>query len=169
MEMEKRVPWDQYFMSQAIVLSQRSTCRRLMVGATLVRDKRIISGGYNGSVSGEKHCMDHGCYMEDGHCIRTVHAEMNALVQCAKFGVPTEGSVIYVTHFPCLSCTKHLIQAGVKQINYLHDYHNHPYAVELLDQAGVETKQIKMPDNFFDNFNEFITNPKPQAPSTNEG
>src|SRR5690625_5297232 len=92
----ERISWNQYFMAQSHLLALRSTCRRLMVGATIVRDKRIIAGGYNGSVSGSVHCIDEGCYMIDGHCVRTVHAEANALLQCAKFGVPTEGADIYV-------------------------------------------------------------------------
>ena len=95
--MEKRIPWDQYFMLQAVLLSLRSTCTRLSVGAILVRDQRMIAGGYNGSVSGDKHCIDDGCYMVDGHCLRTIHAEMNAVLQCAKFGIPTDGAELYVT------------------------------------------------------------------------
>ena len=97
--MEKRIPWDQYFMLQAVLLSLRSTCTRLSVGAILVRDQRMIAGGYNGSVSGDKHCIDDGCYMVDGHCLRTIHAEMNAVLQCAKFGIPTDGAELYVTDF----------------------------------------------------------------------
>ncbi|HEY4601312.1 MAG TPA: ComE operon protein 2, partial [Cerasibacillus sp.] len=114
----KRIPWDQYFMAQSHLLALRSTCTRLMVGATIVRDKRIIAGGYNGSVSGSVHCVDEGCYVVDGHCVRTVHAEANALLQCAKFGVATEGAHIYVTHFPCLQCTKQIIQAGIDTVYY---------------------------------------------------
>lgn len=136
--MTHRIPWEQYFLTQSLVLSMRSTCSRLMVGAVVVRDKRIISGGYNGSVSGEAHCIDEGCYVENGHCIRTVHAEINALVQCSKFGVQTEGAEIYVTHFPCLPCTKAIIQAGIRKVTYLKNYRNHEYAIHLLEQAGVE-------------------------------
>ncbi|WP_426056759.1 deaminase, partial [Escherichia coli] len=83
-----------------------------------------IAGGYNGSVSGGTHCIDEGCYVVDNHCVRTIHAEMNAILQCAKFGVPTEGAEIYVTHFPCLQCTKMILQAGIKKIYYLKDYRN---------------------------------------------
>jgi dCMP deaminase len=85
----KRISWNEYFMAQCQLLALRSTCTRLAVGATIVRDKRIIAGGYNGSISGGVHCIDEGCYLIDGHCVRTIHAEMNALLQCAKFGVPT--------------------------------------------------------------------------------
>ena len=140
----ERIPWDQYFMAQSHLLALRSTCTRLMVGATIVRDKRIIAGGYNGSVSGSVHCIDEGCYVIDGHCVRTVHAEANALLQCAKFGVPTENADIYVTHFPCLQCTKQLIQSGIKNVFYAEDYRNHPYAVQLFEEAGVKTKKVEL-------------------------
>ncbi|TFJ94057.1 ComE operon protein 2 [Lentibacillus salicampi] len=140
----ERISWNQYFMAQSRLLALRSTCTRLMVGATIVRDKRIIAGGYNGSVSGGVHCIDEGCYVIDGHCVRTVHAEANALLQCAKFGVPTEGAEIYVTHFPCLQCCKQIIQAGIKTLYYAEDYKNHPYAVELFAEAGIETKQVAL-------------------------
>ena len=133
-------------MAQSHLLALRSTCTRLMVGATIVRDKRIIAGGYNGSVSGSVHCVDEGCYVIDGHCVRTVHAEANALLQCAKFGVPTDGADIYVTHFPCLQCTKQLIQSGIRTVYYAEDYRNHPYAIELFEEAGVKT--VKVPLNY---------------------
>lgn len=147
--MTQRIPWDQYFLSQSLVLSLRSTCERLMVGAVIVRNKRVIAGGYNGSVSGEDHCIDVGCYLEEGRCVRTVHAEMNALLQCAKFGVQTDGAEIFVTHFPCLKCTQSIIQAGIRKIYYLHDYHNHPYAKQLLSQVGIETIKGDIPEDFF--------------------
>ncbi|WP_405101082.1 ComE operon protein 2 [Oceanobacillus sp. FSL H7-0719] len=139
-----RISWDQYFMAQSHLLALRSTCTRLMVGATIVRDKRIIAGGYNGSVSGSTHCVDDGCYVIDGHCVRTVHAEANALLQCAKFGVPTDGADIYVTHFPCLQCCKQLIQSGIQTVFYAEDYHNHEYAIELFEEAGVKTKKVEL-------------------------
>ncbi|WP_278914954.1 ComE operon protein 2 [Ligilactobacillus agilis] len=141
---EKRIPWDQYFMLQAVLLSLRSTCNRLAVGAILVRDKRIIAGGYNGSVSGDDHCLDAGCYIVDGHCLRTIHAEMNAVLQCAKFGVATDDAEVYVTDFPCLQCTKMLLQAGIKKIYYLRNYHNDDYAVRLLKLKNVAVSQVKI-------------------------
>ncbi|SFA69952.1 dCMP deaminase [Lentibacillus halodurans] len=148
----QRISWNQYFMAQSHLLALRSTCTRLMVGATIVRDKRIIAGGYNGSVSGGVHCIDEGCYVIDGHCVRTIHAEANALLQCAKFGVPTEGAEIYVTHFPCLQCCKQVIQAGIKTLYYAEDYNNHPYAVELFADAGIETKKVALTDLAVDTF-----------------
>ncbi|WP_010531052.1 ComE operon protein 2 [Lentibacillus jeotgali] len=142
----ERISWNQYFMAQSHLLALRSTCTRLMVGATIARDKRIIAGGYNGSVSGGVHCIDEGCYVIDGHCVRTIHAEANALLQCAKFGVPTEGAEIYVTHFPCLQCCKQIIQAGIKTLYYAEDYKNHPYAEELFSDVGIETKKVALTD-----------------------
>jgi len=146
----ERISWDQYFMAQCYLLSLRSTCTRLMVGATIVRDKRIIAGGYNGSIAGGDHCIDKGCYIIDNHCVRTIHAEMNAILQCAKFGVPTEGAEIYVTHFPCLQCSKAIIQAGIRKVYYGEDYHNHPYAVELFQQANVHVEKVKLETDAID-------------------
>jgi dCMP deaminase len=140
----ERISWDQYFMAQSQLLKLRSTCTRLMVGATIVRDKRIIAGGYNGSVSGSFHCIDEGCYIVDGHCVRTVHAEANALLQCAKFGVPTENADIYITHFPCLQCSKQLIQAGIKTVCYQEDYRNNEFAIQLFKEAGVKMKKVEL-------------------------
>ncbi|KRL07662.1 MAG: ComE operon protein 2 [Liquorilactobacillus hordei] len=141
---DKRIPWNQYFMMQAVLLSLRSTCERLSVGAILVRDKRVIAGGYNGSVSGDEHCIEHGCYLVDGHCVRTIHAEMNAVLQCAKFGVATDGAEVYVTDFPCLQCTKMLLQSGIKKICYLRNYHNDEYALKLMKLKNVEVEQVKL-------------------------
>jgi len=137
-------------MAQSHLLALRSTCTRLMVGATIVRDKRIIAGGYNGSVSGSVHCVDEGCYVVDGHCVRTVHAEANALLQCAKFGVATEGAHIYVTHFPCLQCTKQIIQAGIDTVYYATDYRNDPYAIELFQEANIHIEKVSVNQYSFD-------------------
>lgn len=138
----ERITWDQFFLAQGHLLALRSTCTRLAVGAVVVRDRRIISGGYNGSISGGDHCIDQGCYVVDNHCVRTVHAEMNALLQCAKYGVSVSGADMYVTHFPCLPCTKSIIQAGISRLYYATDYKNNSYAIELLEQAGVEVLHV---------------------------
>ncbi|HLR70649.1 MAG TPA: ComE operon protein 2 [Pseudogracilibacillus sp.] len=142
----KRISWEQYFMAQAQLVSLRSTCTRLMVGAVIVRENRIIASGYNGSVADGDHCIDNGCYMVDGHCVRTVHAEANALLQCAKFGVATNKTDLYVTHFPCLQCCKQIIQAGVKRVFYEHDYRNHELAVQLFKESNIITKKINSND-----------------------
>ena len=138
----QRISWDEYFMAQSHLLSLRSTCSRLSVGATIVKDKRIVSGGYNGSIKGDEHCIDVGCKVVEGHCVRTIHAEINAILQCSRFGVGTEGATIYVTHFPCLNCTKSIIQAGIKEICYANDYRNNEYARELLEKSGVVVRKI---------------------------
>ncbi|MBE3596731.1 MAG: ComE operon protein 2 [Hydrogenibacillus sp.] len=138
----QRISWHEYFMAQAKLIALRATCTRLMVGAVIVRDRRVIAGGYNGSIAGDEHCIDVGCKLENGHCVRTIHAEQNALMQCAKFGVPTEGADIYVTHFPCLHCSKLLIQAGIRHIYYETPYRVDPYALELLGKAGVGATQV---------------------------
>ena len=138
----QRISWDEYFMAQSHLLSLRSTCSRLSFGATIVKDKRIVSGGYNGSIKGDEHCIDVGCKVVEGHCVRTIHAEINAILQCSKFGVGTEGATIYVTHFPCLNCTKSIIQAGIKEICYANDYRNNEYARELLEKSGVVVRKV---------------------------
>lgn len=141
-----RVSWQQYFMAQARVVSLRSTCTRLEVGAIIVRNNRIIASGYNGSIDDSAHCIDEGCHVVNNHCVRTVHAEMNALLQCAKFGVATEETEMYVTHFPCLVCAKHIIQAGIKKIYYETDYKNDPLAVNLFQEANIEVQQVHLTD-----------------------
>jgi dCMP deaminase len=138
----ERITWDQFFMAQSHLLALRSTCARLAVGATIVRDKRIIAGGYNGSISGDEHCIEEGCYVIDNHCVRTIHAETNALLQCAKYGTPSAGADLYVTHFPCLPCSKTIIQAGIKCVYYASDYKNNEYAIELFKKAGVQVVHI---------------------------
>ena len=124
------------------MVASRSTCDRAMVGCVLVnRDHRIVSTGYNGSVSGNPHCDDVGHTMRGGHCIATIHAEMNAILYCAKEGIPTKGTICYVTHFPCLNCTKALIQAGICEIIYKDDYRVDDYAVELFEKNNIPVRK----------------------------
>lgn len=137
-----RKSWDSYFMKITEMVASRSTCDRAMVGCVLVnRDHRIVSTGYNGSVSGNPHCDDVGHTMRDGHCIATIHAEMNAILYCAKEGIPTKGTICYVTHFPCLNCTKALIQAGICEIIYKDDYRVDDYAVELFEKNNIPVRK----------------------------
>ena len=141
--MKKRKSWDEYFMEIAEIVATRSTCDRAEVGCLIVNDdNRIVSTGYNGSISGNPHCNDVGHVMRDGHCIATIHAEINALIYCAREGIPVKGCRVYVTHFPCLNCTKALIQAGIKKIYYRNDYRIDDYAVELLKRNNVEFVKI---------------------------
>jgi dCMP deaminase len=135
--------WDEFFASQSRVMALRSTCPRLAVGCVIVRDKRMIASGYNGSISGGEHCIDVGCLIVDGHCVRAIHAEQNALLQCARFGIATEGADLYVTHLPCLQCTKSIIQAGIARVFYEEVYRPDPYAAELFERAGIPVKQVK--------------------------
>lgn len=138
-----RKSWKEYFMDITTRVATRSTCDRAMVGCVLVNDdNRIVSTGYNGSVSGNPHCDDVGHTMRDGHCIATIHAEMNALLYCAKEGISVDGCSAYVTHFPCLNCTKALIQSGIKSIYYLTNYRVDEYALELLDRNEVKYEKV---------------------------
>ena len=116
--MSKRLDWDSYFMRIAQQVATRSTCDRKFVGAVLVRDRTILSTGYNGSTRGTPHCDEVGHMMEDGHCVRTVHAEANAIVQAAKNGVRIEGATIYTTASPCWPCFKLIANAGIVCIAY---------------------------------------------------
>jgi dCMP deaminase len=112
----KRAPWDDYFMSIAQVVSTRSTCHRKFVGAVLVRDRMILSTGYNGSIRGMPHCCDVGHMMENNHCVATIHAEVNAILQAARNGVNIDRSTVYVTASPCWNCFKALMNAGISRI-----------------------------------------------------
>ncbi|MBN1334963.1 MAG: dCMP deaminase family protein [Deltaproteobacteria bacterium] len=116
--MASRVDWDHYFMNVARVVSSRATCDRRRVGAVIVRNRTILATGYNGSVSGLPHCDDVGHMMEDGHCVATIHAELNAVVQAARNGVRIEGASIYITASPCWNCFKVLANAGIRRICY---------------------------------------------------
>ena len=128
--MSNRMSWEKYFMEITELVASRSTCDRAWVGCVIVNSSnRIVSTGYNGSVSGNPHCDDVGHTMRDGHCIATIHAEMNALLYCAKEGIPVKNCSAYVTHFPCLNCTKALIQAGINKIYFKNDYRVDDYAI----------------------------------------
>ena len=116
MTMRARASWDEYFMAIARVVATRSTCDRKHVGAVIVRDKMILTTGYNGSIRGLDHCDDAGHLMEDGHCVRTIHAEANAIIQAARNGVRIEGATIYVTASPCWGCFKTIANAGCVRI-----------------------------------------------------
>ncbi len=138
-----RLTWDEYFMNIASEVAARSTCTRAVVGAILVREKRILATGYNGSVRGLDHCDDVGHMMVDGHCVRTVHAEVNAIIQAALHGVSTDQSTCYVTHLPCIQCVKALLNAGIIHIVYLEQYRPDENALSLIQQMGVQIDCIK--------------------------
>lgn len=129
-----------------MLVSERATCPRMHCGCVLVKDKQILSTGYNGSIPGDQHCEDIGCMVVDNHCIRTIHAEMNAILQCSSHGISTEGATAYITNMPCTNCSKALITAGIKQIVVFSDYHD-TLAEEFFAKAKVEIKRLTMPDN----------------------
>lgn len=117
-----RPSWDTYFIELCNKIAKRGTCDRKQVGAVLVKDNRIVSTGYNGSFPGAEHCDNIGHLMEDGHCIRTIHGEINAICQAAQFGIPTKGCTLYCNTRPCLNCVKTIISAGIKEIIYEGSY-----------------------------------------------
>lgn len=143
--MSARPAWDNYFLKVAMLVSERATCPRMHVGCVLVKDKQILSTGYNGSIPGDDHCDDVGCLVVDNHCVRTIHAEMNALLQCASHGVNTKGATAYVTNMPCTNCSKALIAAGIKEIVIFSKYHD-TLAEDFFKRAGVNIKIIDMPE-----------------------
>lgn len=142
---KKRPSWNQYFLKVAMLVSERATCPRMHCGCVLVRDKRILATGYNGSIPGGEHCNDVGCWIVDNHCIRTIHAEMNAILQCSVHGVSTKGATAYVTNMPCTNCSKALIAAGIKEVVIFSDYHD-TQAEEFFKMSKVKLRRIKMPD-----------------------
>jgi dCMP deaminase len=131
-----RPSWDDYFMGIALQVARRSTCDRARVGAIIVKDRRILTTGYNGSPAGLPHCDEIGHLMVNGHCVRTLHAEQNAIIQAALHGVGVADSTMYVTHQPCLTCAKMIINAGIRRVVYGGHYPD-PHAVAFLKDAGV--------------------------------
>ena len=123
--MRKRSNWDEYFMDIAKQVASRATCDRKHVGALLVRDRTILSTGYNGSIRGLPHCDEVGHMMEDGHCVATVHAEANAIIQAAKNGVGIDGATIYTTASPCWPCFKLIANSGCVRIAFGEFYRDH--------------------------------------------
>ncbi len=134
---DKRVNWTEYFMNIAAQVATRSTCDRKNIGAVIVREKTILSTGYNGSIKGAPHCDDIGHDMENGHCIRTVHAEANAVAQAAKYGVSIDNSEIYITASPCLTCFKLIANAGIKVV-YYKEFYRDERINEYAKQAGIK-------------------------------
>jgi dCMP deaminase len=136
-----RPDWDSYFLKIANAVSERSTCDRAFVGSVLVRDKRILTTGFNGSPAGQDHCDEVGHLMVNGHCIRTIHAETNSIIQAALHGVSTRGATCYVTHLPCINCTKVLINAGIARIVYSIAYGIDDNSMNFINAAGIELIQ----------------------------
>ena len=137
----ERASWDEYFMDIAVVVARRSTCPRKHVGSVIVRDKTILSTGYNGSVRGLPHCDEIGHMMVDGHCVRTIHAEVNAIIQAAKNGSRIDGASIYVTASPCWNCFKACANAGLREI-YYHEFYRDERIFEVARQTGIQLHQV---------------------------
>ncbi|NQV08284.1 deaminase [Candidatus Woesearchaeota archaeon] len=132
-----RKDWHAYFMDIAEQVATRSTCDRKYVGAVIVRDKNILSTGYNGSMRGSSHCDEAGHLMENTHCVRTVHAEANAIAQAAKNGVSIDNSEIYITASPCFYCFKLCINSGIKKI-YYKEFYRDEKITKFAEELGVE-------------------------------
>lgn len=142
-----RPSWDEYFIDLAFTVSKRGTCPRLDVGAVIVKQRRILTTGYSGSPVGMPHCTEVGCllkksFAEDGtikeNCVRTAHAEQNAIVQAAMHGVNLDGSTMYITNEPCPVCAKMIINAGIKRVVAARRYHDAQLSKEFFKQAGIE-------------------------------
>lgn len=136
-DLHDRPSWDDYFMGITFQVAKRSTCDRARVGATIVKDRRILTTGYNGAPAGLPHCDEIGHLMIDNHCVRTLHAEQNAIIQAALHGVSVAGGTIYVTHQPCLTCAKMIINAGIIRVVYAGHYPDEN-AVAFLAEAKVQ-------------------------------
>jgi len=147
-----RPSWDEYFLKVVDTVSERSTCDRGKAGAVVVKDKRILSTGYAGSPPGQPHCDDVGHLMrrvvdEDDnisqHCVRTIHAEANALVQAAKFGIPVEGATLYTRFEPCHACAMLIVGAGIRRVVARRKYHAAEESRKLLRNANIELTVIE--------------------------
>lgn len=133
-----RPSWDEYFKEIVQVTAKRSPCDRLQVGCLFVIDNRIISQGYNGFLPGCKH----NSIVRDGHEQATVHAEQNAIADCAKRGVTSNNSIAYITHYPCIICLRIMLAAGIKQIKYIHDYNNDPLVEYFTKEMGINIEKL---------------------------
>lgn len=144
-----RPSWDEYFMDIVELVKTRSTCLRRQVGALIVKDKRILSTGYNGAPSGCSHCLERGCLREKlnipsgqrHELCRGIHAEQNAIVQAAYSGTSVKGGTLYVTHQPCVMCAKMAINAGIVKIVFRGEYPDE-LSMELLEEAGIDVVKL---------------------------
>jgi dCMP deaminase len=134
----ERISWDEYFSKIVIATSERSPCERLQVGCLLVKDNRIVSQGYNGFLPG----CPHESIVRDNHEQATLHAEQNALMDCAKRGVSCNECTAYITHYPCIICTRLLLAGGIKKIKYVNDYKNDELVKKFTDQCNVCVEKL---------------------------
>ena len=133
-----RCSWDEYFSCISLLISTRSPSKRLKVGSVIVKNNRIISAGYNGFPSGTPHVS----IMRDSHEQNTIHAEQNAIADAARRGVSIDKSTIYITHRPCINCTKFIISSGIKHIKYLKDYRNDELVEQLLKTSNISLQKV---------------------------
>jgi len=151
--LQNRPGWDQYFLEIAQVVAKRSTCLRRQIGAVIVKDRRILTTGYNGAPSGLAHCLEVGCLRDQlgipsgtrHEMCRALHSEMNAIIQAAQHGVSTKGATVYSTQQPCSVCARMLINAGIVRIVYTGDYPDE-FAMSLLQEAGIEMVRVTKPE-----------------------
>ena len=149
----KRPSWDEYFLKIAMLVAERSTCKRHHVGAVIVKDKRILTTGYNGAASGLKDCLELGCLREEKNIpsgerheiCRAIHAEQNAIIQAGLHGVSTEGATIYCTHPPCILCAKMLANARIKRFVTYGEYPDEE-AKKLLKDVEIELVKVEKPE-----------------------
>lgn len=141
----QRPSWDEYFMKLAMLASERATCPRMHCGCVIVRDRFVLATGYNGALPNMDHCEDVGCLIVDNHCVRTNHAEMNAICQATLHGITLKGATAYVTNMPCTNCAKMLIAAGITRVVVFSDY-NGTLAEHFFAESNVELSKIPMPD-----------------------
>ena len=135
---QTRLDWDEYFMSIAVLASQRSPCKRLNVGSVIVKNNRLISMGYNGYIPGAPHISR----VQDNHEQSIIHSEINAITDCAKRGASLEDAKIYVTHYPCINCFRSIAACGIKEIIFLNDYNNNPIVQELANDSSILIKKL---------------------------
>ena len=135
---QTRLDWDEYFMSIAVLASQRSPCKRLNVGSVIIKNNRLISMGYNGYIPGAPHISR----VQDNHEQSIIHSEVNAITDCAKRGASLEDAKIYVTHYPCINCFRSIAACGIKEIIFLNEYNNNPIVEELANDASIVIKKL---------------------------
>jgi dCMP deaminase len=148
---------DQYFLKMALVVSERATCKRHSIGSVLVKDKMVISTGYNGAARGAKDCLELGCLRDEmgiksgekAEICRAIHAEQNAIIQASSKGISIDGSTMYCTHTPCNICAKIMANAGVKEVVAFAKYADDAFK-KLFKELGIKVRFVKMPEPLID-------------------
>ncbi len=149
----KRLSWDDYFLKMALLAAERSTCRRHHIGAVIVRDKRVLTTGYNGAAKGATDCLELGCLRDEldipsgtrHEICRAIHAEQNAIIQAGLYGVSIVNSTIYCTHSPCFICAKMIVNAGIKRVVSFTEYADNNFP-DLFREAGVVFDVLPVPE-----------------------